>query len=83
MWAASHAVAALGRLGPLDEILDSPAPGPFLAILVGFVLGIYGQAAKLRWLVAVGIVIVFVGSILLFAAAGGLDQRPLPPVRRD
>jgi hypothetical protein len=83
MWAAPHALIALGRLGPLEDILDSPAPGPFLAILGGFVLAIYGHGAKMRWLVAAGIVIVFVGSIMLFIAAGALDERPLPSVVGD
>jgi len=71
------------QLGPLSPILDSPAPGPFLAILVGFVLGIYGHVGKFRWLVAIAILIVFVGSAWLFLASVGLDDRPLPPVELE
>ncbi len=67
-------------LGPLNPILDSPAPGPFLAILVGFAIGIYGQAARLRFLVAIGILTVFIGTIWLFLSAIGLEERPLPPI---
>jgi hypothetical protein len=63
---------------PIDTLLDSPAPGPFLAILIGFVLGIYGHAARLRWLVAIAIVTVFIGSIALFLAAAATEERPLP-----
>jgi hypothetical protein len=64
--------------GPIDALLDSPAPGPFLAILIGFVLGIYGHAARLRWLVAIAILTVFIGSIALFLAAAATEERPLP-----
>lgn len=65
-------------LGLLDTLLDSPAPLPFLGILIGFVLGIYGHAARLRWLVAIAIAIVFVASIALFVTAAGTEERPLP-----
>jgi hypothetical protein len=83
MRALMNSVLPAAGLGPLDLILDSPAPGPFLAILIGFAIGIYAQAARLRWLVAIGILTVFIGSIWLFLSSIGLSERPLPPVNLD
>ncbi|MGI9557830.1 MAG: hypothetical protein ACR2N5_07805 [Solirubrobacterales bacterium] len=83
MRALMNVAVPVAQLGPLSPILDSPAPGPFLAILVGFVLGIYGHAGRMRWLVAIAILIVFIGSMWLFLASVGLEDRPLPPVELE
>ena len=78
-----NAIVPAAQLGPLNPILDSPAPGPFLGILIGFAIGIYGQAARFRLLVAIGILIVFIATIWLFLTSVGLDERPLPPVELE
>ena len=83
MRALMNAVFPAAALGPLDLILDSPAPGPFLAILIGFAIGIYGQAGRFRLLVAIGILTVFIGTIWLFVSAIGLEERPLPPIELE
>jgi hypothetical protein len=83
MQALISVVVPAAQLGPLSPILNSPAPGPFLAILIGFAIGIYGQAGRFRLLVAIGILTVFIGTIWLFLSAIGLDERPLPPVNLE
>jgi hypothetical protein len=51
--------------------------GPYLVLMViGFLVGGYGQLARFRWLVITGILII-IASALLFQAA--LQVLPSPP----
>ncbi len=54
--------------------------GPYIALMVvGFVLGIYGQAARLRWLVAVGVILIFLATLLFPIALQLFSEEPEPP----
>ena len=56
-------------------------PGPYLAMLgAGFAIGIWGHGAKLPLMVAIGIALVFVTTVLLILASQDLATRPLPSV---
>lgn len=70
----------LDLLPPLAALLPQTA-GPYIALmLIGFVIGILGHLTRARWLVAAGIILIFLGT-LLFPLAVNLtsDDRP-PPV---
>ena len=70
----------LDLLPPLAALLPQTA-GPYITLmLIGFVIGILGHLTRARWLVAAGIILIFLGT-LLFPLAVNLttDDRP-PPV---
>jgi len=65
-------VAPLAALLPQDH-------GPYLALLlIGFAIGIVGQLLKQRWLLVTGILLIFLGALLLPLVAGlpGADKPP-------
>jgi len=52
--------------------------GPYIAlVLIGFVVGILGHLSGLRWLIASGVVLIFLGAFL-FPLALNLTE-PTPP----
>lgn len=70
------AVAAVVRAAavlPEDE-------GPYLTLMVaGFAVGIVGHVFKLRWMVALGIAMIFLATLLLPIAINVLNEPPNPP----
>lgn len=72
--------AVLDLALPLASLLPQSA-GPYMGLmLAGFVIGILGHLTRGRWLVAAGIILIFLGAFL-FPLAVNLtsDDRP-PPV---
>jgi hypothetical protein len=66
-------------LGTLPLALLPQSHGPYVALmLIGFGLGMLGQLLRQRWLLAAGIVLIFLGALLLPLAAGlpGADKPP-------
>ncbi len=64
---------------PLADLLPHTA-GPYIAlVLIGFAIGIFGHLSSARWLVAAGVILIFLGA-LLFPLAANLtsDDRPPP-----
>ena len=64
---------------PLAALLPTdPDPYVFM-MLAGFVVGILGHLSGAKWLVGAGIVLIFLGALLLPLAANlTTDDRPLP-----
>jgi hypothetical protein len=59
---------------PLGEILPQD-PQPYVSVMaIGFMLGVVGHLVRSRWLVAIGIALVFVSTVLLPLAAGPVDR---------
>jgi hypothetical protein len=55
--------------------------GPYVAlVLIGFAVGILGHLSSSRWLVAAGIVLIFLGAFL-FPLALNLTESTPPQVR--
>jgi hypothetical protein len=53
--------------------------GPYLVLMVaGFLIGGYGHLARLRWLVALGIILIFMAT-LIFPLANVLTRDEPPP----
>ena len=54
-------------------------PGPYITLmLVGFAVGILGHLTRTRLLVAVGVILIFLGA-LLFPLAANLTTGDRPP----
>ncbi len=70
----------LDLVPPLAALLPQSA-NPYIALmLIGFVFGILGHLTRIRWLVAAGVILIFLGVFVLPLAANlTTDDRP-PPV---
>jgi sulfite exporter TauE/SafE len=56
--------------------------GPYATLmLLGFVIGIFGQMARSRWLITIGVLLIVIGAFLLQLAlkATTHDEPPPPP----
>lgn len=63
---------------PLAELLPQ-SPGPYIALmLIGFAIGILGHLTGSRWLVASGVILIFLGA-LLFPLFANLTTEDRPP----
>ncbi len=66
---------------PLAALLPH-RPGAYAAlILIGLGAGILGHLIRLRWLVAVGIILVFLGAFLFPLAVNLTTENRPPPVQ--
>ena len=68
----------LDLLPPLAALLPQDH-GPYITLmLIGFGIGILGSVLKQRWLIATGILLIFLGALLLPLVAGlpGSDEPP-------
>jgi hypothetical protein len=72
--------AVIDLAPPLAALLPTSAD-PYIALmLTGFVIGILGHLSRARWLVAAGVILIFLGAFLFPLAANlTTDDRP-PPV---
>lgn len=63
---------------PLAAVLPTSA-GPYIALmLIGFAIGILGHLAGERWLVAAGVILIFLGAFF-FPLAVNLTSGDRPP----
>ncbi len=63
---------------PLAMLLPH-SPGPYIALVaVGFAIGTLGHLTRARWLVAAGVILIFLGA-LLFPLALNLTSENQPP----
>jgi len=71
-------------LATLAAALLPTSPGPYIALmLIGFAVGILGHLTRSRWLVASGVILIFLGAFLLPLAANlTSDDRP-PPIEES
>lgn len=73
----------LDLVPPLADLFPH-SPGPYIALmLIGFAVGILGHLTRTRWLIAAGVILIFLG-VLLFPLAANLttDHRP-PPIEES
>jgi hypothetical protein len=63
---------------PLAALLPR-SPTPYVALmLAGFVIGILGHLTRTRWLIASGVILIFLGAFL-FPLAANLTTSDRPP----
>ena len=68
--------AVLDLALPLAALLPHSA-GPYIALmLIGFVIGILGHLSTARWLVAAGIILIFLGALLFPVAVNFTQESP-------
>jgi len=71
-------------LGPPLAALLPTSPGPYIALmLIGFAVGILGHLARARWLVAAGVILIFLAAFLLPLAANLSSEERPPPVEES
>ena len=72
-------VAVFELVLPLAGVLPHSA-GPYVALMIaGFAIGILGHLTAARWLVATGVILIFLGAFL-FPLALNLTEPNPPPV---
>jgi len=74
---------ALALAPPLLASLPH-SPGPYIALmLIGFAVGILGHLAGARWLVAAGIILIFLGALLFPFLANVTTHNKPPPIEES
>ncbi len=64
-------------LVPLLAALLPQTAGPYIALmLIGFVVGILGHLTAARWLVAAGVILIFLGAFLFPLALNLTEETP-------
>ncbi len=64
---------------PVAGILPESV-GPYVSLMmVGFLVGVIGHLSRSRWLVAVGILLVFLAAAAFPLALNVLSDKPEPP----
>jgi hypothetical protein len=64
---------------PVAGILPETV-GPYVSLMmVGFAIGVLGHLARSRWLVAVGIILVFLAAAAFPLALNVFSDKPDPP----
>ena len=68
---------------PLADLLPH-SPGPYIALMIaGFVIGILGHLMRIKWLIASGVILIFLGALLFpFLANVTTENRP-PPIEES
>jgi sulfite exporter TauE/SafE len=70
--------AVLDLALPLASLLPHSA-GPYMALmLIGFAVGILGHLTAARWLVAAGVILIFLGAFLFPLALNLTEESPRP-----
>ncbi len=65
---------------PLASILPHSS-GPYIAlVLIGFAIGILGHLTTFRWLVASGVILIFLGAFLFPVALKITEESPQQPI---
>lgn len=68
---------------PLADLLPHSA-GPYIAlVLIGFAIGVLGHLSTARWLIAAGIILIFLGALLFPLAVNFTQDSPGGPRQID
>jgi hypothetical protein len=68
-------------VSPLAALLPHNV-GPYLALmLTGFAIGIFGHLIRARWLVAAGVILIFLGALLFPLAINLKGENNPPPIQ--
>jgi len=66
---------------PLAALLPD-SPGPYIALtLIGFAVGILGHLTRARWLVAAGVILIFLGAFLFPLVLHLTTENRPPPIQ--
>jgi hypothetical protein len=60
------------------------SPGPYIAlVLIGFAVGILGHLIAARLLIAIGVILIFLGALLFPLLVNVTSDNPPPPVEES
>jgi hypothetical protein len=66
---------------PLAALLPH-SPGPYVTLmLTGFAVGILGHLTRARWLVAAGVILIFLGALLFPLVLHLTTENRPPPIQ--
>jgi hypothetical protein len=68
--------AVLDLALPLASLLPRSADPYIALILIGFAIGIFGHLSSARWLVAAGVILIFLGALLFPLAVSITQESP-------
>ncbi len=64
---------------PVAAILPETI-GPYVSLMMaGFLIGVFGHLSRSRWLIALGIILVFLAAAAFPLALNVLSDKPEPP----
>ena len=64
---------------PVADFLPR-STGPYVSLMIaGFLVAVFGHMAKSRWLVAIGVLMIFLATLLFPLAIHVLEEQPEPP----
>jgi mannose/fructose/N-acetylgalactosamine-specific phosphotransferase system component IIC len=70
-----------GELAAQAQASEGPPLAPYLFVLaIGFAVGAYGHAAKARWLIAIGILLIIAAIVLFQLEVRNEPDNPPPGV---
>ena len=73
----------LDLIPPLADLFPH-SPTPYIALmLAGFVIGILGHVFRVKWLVASGVILIFLGALLFPLAANVTTENRPPPIEES
>ena len=68
---------------PLADLFPH-SPGPYIALMiVGFVIGILGHLMRIKWLIAAGVILIFLGALLFPLLANVTTENRPPPIEES
>ncbi len=71
-------------LGTLVVALLPHSPTPYITLmLAGFAIGILGHLTRARWLVAAGVILIFLGALLFPLLANVTTEDRPPPMEES
>ena len=71
-------------LAPPFAELFPHSPGPYIALmLAGFAIGIVGHVFRVKWLIAAGVMLIFLGALLFPLVANLTTENRPPPVEES
>jgi hypothetical protein len=69
----------LEHLAPIADLLPRSV-GPYMSLMVlGFLIGMMGHLSRSRWLVAIGIMLIFLATLIFPLARIATEENPPPP----
>ena len=81
----SALLVSAAAIGPALVAALPRSFGPYATLmLLGFLIGIVGHIFRSRWLVAIGVLLIFIGAFLLpLALKATTNDEPPPPPHAD
>ena len=74
-----HELGAVSAIVELAVVLPEGIQPYVVLMALGFVIGAYGHLIRSRWVVAVGVIMIFLATLLFPLAIHVFEERPAAP----